>query len=82
MNLMNALTLGGVVLLLFNILYGIVRTARGHVRAGWFTAALAFVACALIGTGLVGQTVAASPFLPAQPPEPLRVPGCAADALR
>jgi hypothetical protein len=69
MNPLNALTtpnettillLGGVALLLINIFYGFVRTARGHLKAGWFTVGLVLVACALIGVGSVQSALASS----------------------
>jgi hypothetical protein len=61
MNLFNQTTLillGGITVLFLNILYGLVRTARGHMKAGWFTVAIALVSCAMILVGTVQVTVA------------------------
>src|SRR5260221_2146124 len=53
------LLIGGFVLLFVNIIYGWVRSARGSVKAGWFTVCLALVACIMIGVGTV-QAASAS----------------------
>jgi len=45
------LLLGGVVLLLINIIYGLICTWRGNLKAGWFTVALGLVACVLVAVG-------------------------------
>src|SRR5689334_9393340 len=47
------LLIGGIALLVVNIIYGWVRSSRGNVKAGWFTVVLALAACALIGVGAV-----------------------------
>src|SRR5258708_1662577 len=47
------LLLGGVALLLVTIIYGLIRTWRGHLNAGRLTVALALVACALVAVGTV-----------------------------
>src|SRR5258708_39229185 len=53
------LLIAGIVLLFVNIIYGWVRSARGSVKAGWFTVGLALVACVMIGFGTV-QAASAS----------------------
>ena len=53
------LLIAGIVLLFVNIIYGWVRSARGSVKAGWFTVCLALVACIMIGVGTV-QAASAS----------------------
>jgi hypothetical protein len=69
MNPLNALTapnettillLGGVALLLVNIIYGFVRTARGHLKAGWFTVGLVLISCMFIGIGSVQSALASA----------------------
>ncbi len=69
MNPLNALTtpnetmillLGGVALLLINILYGFARATRGQLKAGWFTVGLVLMACTLIGVGSVQSALASS----------------------
>jgi hypothetical protein len=44
---------GGLVILLVNIIYGLIRTMRGQVRAGWFTVGLALLACIMITFGSI-----------------------------
>lgn len=57
-NQSTVLLLGGVALLVVNLLYGLIRTLRGNVKGGWFTVALALLACTLIGVGSVSKTLA------------------------
>ncbi|MEP7290056.1 MAG: SH3 domain-containing protein [Chloroflexota bacterium] len=71
MNLLNTLAtpnptillvVGGLALLLVNIVYGVIRVARGNLKVGWFTVGLVLVACTLITVGAV-QTATASAAL-------------------
>src|SRR5579859_1966558 len=50
-NVVPVLLIGGVALLVFNVIYGFVRARREKVQAGWFTVAVALAACIFIGMG-------------------------------
>jgi uncharacterized protein YgiM (DUF1202 family) len=52
--------LGGVVMLVINILYSAVRAARGNVKAGWFSVLVTLLACGVIVFGTVQGAMAIS----------------------
>lgn len=60
------LLIAGVALLLINIVYGIIRVARGNLRAGWFTLGLALLACVFIGVGSARSAMATAAFISAR----------------
>src|SRR5579864_6621573 len=60
------LLIAGVALLLINIVYGVIRTARGNLRAGWFTIGLALIACVCIGVGSARVAMATASFASAR----------------
>ncbi len=57
LNVDTLLLLGGVIVLLLNIGYGVIRARQNRLKAGWQTVLVMVVACVAVAVGIIGYTV-------------------------
>ena len=56
LNIDTLLLLGGVIVLLINVIYGVIRARQNRLKAGWQTVLVMVVACVAVAIGIIGYT--------------------------